>query len=205
MKPDSNNEALILQAAEEEFLEKGYAGAKTMAIAKKAGVTHTMLHYYFRTKENLFQMVFQEKVQIIASTFEKIFDGKGTFEIVVRNFIERHFDFIAQNPRLISFVFHEMLSNEKSRLIILDFLQPKLESILCRLEKLILREVLKRKIRPVTSAELLMNIISMNVITFMVYPVLKEIIPGGKSKYPDKFLKERKKNNVRFILNALKI
>lgn len=43
-------EQKILKAAQKEFSQKGFAGAKTTAIAKAAGVTHTMLHYYFRTK-----------------------------------------------------------------------------------------------------------------------------------------------------------
>ena len=50
-KKPKDTEAMILQAAEKEFLEKGYAGARTTAIAEAAGVTHAMLHYYFRTKD----------------------------------------------------------------------------------------------------------------------------------------------------------
>ena len=57
----SNTEQSILKAAEKEFLKKGFSGSKTTEIAKEAGVTHAMLHYYFRTKENLFNKVFEEK------------------------------------------------------------------------------------------------------------------------------------------------
>ena len=46
-----DTETRILQAAEKEFFEKGYIGARTTSIAEAAGVTHTMLHYYFRTKD----------------------------------------------------------------------------------------------------------------------------------------------------------
>lgn len=46
----SNTEQSILKAAEKEFLKKGFSGSKTTEIAKEAGVTHAMLHYYFRTK-----------------------------------------------------------------------------------------------------------------------------------------------------------
>ena len=48
-----NTETKILQAAEKEFFEKGYAGARTASIAEAAGVTHAMLHYYFRTKQGV--------------------------------------------------------------------------------------------------------------------------------------------------------
>ena len=46
-----NTEQDILKAAENEFLDKGFVGAKTTEIARLAGVNHAMLHYYFRTKE----------------------------------------------------------------------------------------------------------------------------------------------------------
>ena len=49
-KPTQNTEQAILAAAKQEFLLKGYDGARTTSIAEKAGVTHAMLHYYFRTK-----------------------------------------------------------------------------------------------------------------------------------------------------------
>lgn len=45
-----NKEQAILEAAEREFIVKGFAGARTTSIAEAAGVTHAMLHYYFRTK-----------------------------------------------------------------------------------------------------------------------------------------------------------
>ena len=42
---EQNKEQTILEAAEAEFLEKGYDGAKMLSIARRAGVAHSMLHY----------------------------------------------------------------------------------------------------------------------------------------------------------------
>ena len=61
MNNEANTEQIILEAAEAEFLEKGYGNAKTVAIAQRAGVSHSMLHYYYRTKEQLFQKIFKAK------------------------------------------------------------------------------------------------------------------------------------------------
>lgn len=55
----------ILEAAEKEFLSKGYAGARTTAIAEAAGVTHAMLHYYFRTKDKLFDKIIDSKIGML--------------------------------------------------------------------------------------------------------------------------------------------
>ena len=56
-KPAQKREQAILEAAEREFLKKGFDGARTTSIAAAAGVTHAMLHYYFRTKEQLFERI----------------------------------------------------------------------------------------------------------------------------------------------------
>ena len=61
MSKKDNTEQAILQAAETEFLDKGFALAKTTEIAKQAGVTHAMLHYYYRTKENCSSGFFKRK------------------------------------------------------------------------------------------------------------------------------------------------
>ena len=60
-----NKEQAILEAAEREFLAKGFDGARTISIARAAGVTHAMLHYYFRTKENIFERILDEKMRLM--------------------------------------------------------------------------------------------------------------------------------------------
>ena len=66
MSKKDNTEQAILQTAETEFLDKGFALAKTTEIAKQAGVTHAMLHYYYRTKRKTVRTGFQEKVDLMA-------------------------------------------------------------------------------------------------------------------------------------------
>ena len=52
---EKKTEDNILWAAEHEFLSKGYARTTTADIAKLSGVNHALLHYYYRSKENLFE------------------------------------------------------------------------------------------------------------------------------------------------------
>ena len=96
----SNTEQSILKAAEKEFLKKGFSGSKTTEIAKEAGVTHAMLHYYFRTKENLFNKVFEEKAKQLADTFLSRVDESLPFLEKIKCFIEAHFDLLTANPEL---------------------------------------------------------------------------------------------------------
>ena len=157
MKIESNNEQLILEAAEAEFLEKGFKNAPTTAIAKRAGVTHAMLHYYFRTKENLFQKVFLNKVRLLSESVDQYESENLPFEERIRKMIEAHFDFLRQNPKLINFIFNEILNNEENRRILLDELRPKLLVIFERFEKLLIKEVLKGKVKPIKTVDLLLT------------------------------------------------
>jgi AcrR family transcriptional regulator len=205
MNNERNNEQLILEAAEVEFLEKGFKNAATTAIAKRAGVTHALLHYYFRTKENLFQKVFQEKVALVGNSFYQQVHDDLPFEDIIRKFIEFHFDFLKQNPKLMTFVINEVLVNKNSRHFLINEMHPKMIKVFNRLEKLINDEVSRGNIRPVKATDLILNIASMNLMTFMVFPIAKDMMTGQSSDYFDHLIEERKESIVQFVLNALTI
>jgi AcrR family transcriptional regulator len=203
MKTDNNNEQLILEAAEVEFLEKGYKNTATTAIAKRAGVTHALLHYYFRTKENLFQKVFQNKVRLIGDSFSQQINDSLPFEEVIRKFIAYHFDFVRQNPKLLNFVYNEVLVNKDNRRFLLDQIRPKMLNVFNHIDKLLNAEVEKGNIRPVKIHDLLINIISLNIMTFIALPIIEDIMLGHNPEYLDNLIDERRESCIQFILNAL--
>ena len=110
-KPAQKREQAILEAAEREFLKKGFDGARTTSIAAAAGVTHAMLHYYFRTKEQLFERILDEKMRMMGQSVLAAF-GDARLPLIerLRNGIERHFDFIAANPDLPRFIVNEVFA-----------------------------------------------------------------------------------------------
>ena len=205
MKLESNNEQLILEAAEAEFLEKGYKNTPTTAIAKRAGVTHAMLHYYFRTKENLFRKVFQNKVRLLGNAVGQHVNENLPFEELVRKLIESHFDFIRQNPKIVNFILTEVVNNEENKRILLDELRSKFSVIFERSNKLLINEILKGKVKPIKTIDLLLNVLSMNVMTFNLFPILAEVIPAYHSENFENLLDERKESIVQFVLNALRV
>lgn len=204
MKAVTSKEKLILEAAEEEFLSKGYSGAKTTSIAKKAGVTHAMLHYYYRTKENLFQKVFQQKVRMIGDSFEVIFDENLPFETVVKKFTEKHFDFLMKNPELINFVQNEVRANNENIVILRDILLSKVQMIIRHLEEILKPEIAKGAIRAVEPLELLTSIISLNLSAAIFYSVTGQLGLYKNQAQVRKLLKKKKEDHVRYILFTLK-
>ncbi len=198
------NEQLILKAAEEEFISKGYSGAKTTVIAQKAGVTHAMLHYYYRTKENLFKKVFQEKVYVIANSFEGIFDENLPFEEIIRAFTEKHFDFIMENNGLVNFVYNEVRSNKENSLLLREILLSKMLHVFNRFGTIIDREVAKGTIKAIKPTELFMNIITLNLATSLFFSISGIIGAINDSEYDKDLLKRKREDNVQFVLFSLR-
>ena len=59
--PDAKNRAVLLDAAERLMLEEGYAAVTSRRVADKAGLKPQLVHYYFRTMEDLFLAVFRRR------------------------------------------------------------------------------------------------------------------------------------------------
>lgn len=99
-----NKEQAILEAAEQEFLAKGFDGARTASIARTAGVTHAMLHYYFHTKEQLFDRILEKIFGQISEILSDIFVDN---EPISYESIERLLNFVTINPALPLFLIRE--------------------------------------------------------------------------------------------------
>ena len=63
-KKDETTEEKILAAARKVFTGRGMAGARMQDIADEAGINKAMLHYYFRDKDKLFEVIFLEEAHV---------------------------------------------------------------------------------------------------------------------------------------------
>src|SRR5512133_3772270 len=108
---DKQTEEKIFEAATSVFEEKGLAGARMQNIADKAGINKALLHYYFRTKDHLFEAVFLALAKKILQKFNPIMDEKLSLEEKIRFFYREHINFLQKNPRLPGFVLHEVDNN----------------------------------------------------------------------------------------------
>ena len=199
-----NTEQLILEAAEAEFLEKGFGNAKTIAIAKRAGVSHSMLHYYFRTKEKLFQMIFRQKMQNLLQPIRIIFDQNLSFNDIMRQIIETQFIFLTKEPHLPLFVFNEILQNKSNRDLVFELVLPHVTEFLNKIEQMLNLEINKGTIRPISVRDLMMNALSINISTFIAMPIISEIIQIKDKNEMETILNKRMESNVQFVLNALR-
>ena len=200
----TDREQLLLKAAEEEFLEKGFGKARTTEIAKRAGVTHAMLHYYFKTKENLFKMVFARSAEIMANIMLFALQRDLPFLDRVRRGVEQHFDFIAANPHLTNFIFSEIRSDDRLLAIVTDMMKVKTIPFLIQLDIDIREEVAKGNIKFVESYDILLNVMSLNTTIFSGLPIFSVVVNFGERDLLE-ILAERKEKNVDMILSMFKL
>jgi len=107
----------IINTAMTVFIEKGYAETSMSEIAARAGINRPALHYYFRTKDKMFEAVFGD---IILSIIPKIFDilvqkEKGIGQRV-EEIIDTYHALLLENPKLPMFIIREI--NRDSNLLI---------------------------------------------------------------------------------------
>lgn len=200
-----DTEALILQAAEKEFLENGYSGAKTTSIAEAAGVTHAMFHYYFRTKDKLFEKIVAEKM---GQMKELMFSAIGNPELPLKERIElgvtRHFDFIATNSMLPRFLFNELYSSPERIEAIKSSLTASASKLLGDLQSAIDADATIGHCRKVDARQLLLDIISLNIFPFVAEPLIVALL-SNEGDNRDELLEKRKKENIRTILGKLNL
>lgn len=200
-----DTESRILQAAEKEFFEKGYAGARTVSIAEAAGVTHAMLHYYFRTKDKLFEQIVSKKINMLGDIIlSAIGDNNLPLEDRIRQGVERHFDFISANQDLPRFIVNEVFSHPERIEILKTSIQNIVNDLLNNLQQEIDEYAAKGLCQQADARMILIDIVSLNVFSFMAAPIVKEAI-GYSYKSYDEFLTLRKKENVETVLRKLKI
>jgi len=192
-----------MAAAESEFLEKGYANTKTTDIAQRAGVTHAMLHYYFRTKENLFELVLKTKMELLANALILSFNQDLPFDEKIRQGVEQHFDYIAANPQLPWFLLSEVMRDKTHRDILIKLMRPKAQAISRRVSKDIEAEAATGKIRRMDPLDLMLSILMLNVSIFLIAPFINEVLNGNKAQL-QKILRHRKEENVRMIMAQLR-
>ena len=198
-----SKEYLILEAAEQEFLKKGYDGARTTSIAKAAGVTHAMLHYYFRTKEQLFEHIIDKKMSEIVPLMTHLFGNRGLPLVErIEEAVSVHFDFVVSNPDLPRFLINEVLPNKER----CDLFRSKIENVLYFVDNL-QREVNEAaasgEVEQFNVLLLFQSVLSLNIFPSVMANMIENLL-GDNGQSMKEVLAQRKAENIELIMRRIK-
>ena len=174
----SNSEQAIMKAAEELFLENGYSKTTTTMIAARAGVTHAMLHYYFRTKEHIFIKVVDKYMDELLDSFQPLMRKQAPFWETLETGISAHFDFLLKHPSLPAFLYDTVRYNPE----LIESWRGRMTGTLRRIAlfhgELIRKEMDAGRIRRVDPVQLMLDIVTLNISPFLLLPAARNMLDG---------------------------
>lgn len=197
---DENTEEQILEAAKNVFQTKGMDGARMQEIADKAGINKAMLHYYYRSKQLLFEAVFKNVFSLLAPQLNAILNDDSSIEEKVKNFTFNYISFINKHPYLPNFIIQELNRNPE---FILQMKDSKGFPNLAKFKEQVAREVEKGSIKPISAEQLFINILALNIFPFVAKPLIMAF-SNVDSKAYKQLMEDRKTEVADFIINSIK-
>ena len=183
---NQSTEERIKEAAARVFVKKGFAATKTRDIAEEAGINIASLHYYYRSKDKLFQIVIGEALRKFSVGMDEILSNDNPVHLKIRNFVHRYIDFFKENPYVPLFIISESQNNPDK----VDKMLKSQKSI-SKLKKQLEELAEKGMMRPVHPAHFFMNLISLTAFPFIGKPLMIRKVNLSSEEY-DRLLEERK-------------
>ena len=204
MNYSSETEQKIFDAATHIFIQRGRDGARMDDIAREAGINKALLHYYFRSKEKLYQEVFNREMRRVVTDLFRSVSVESEIRDFLKTFIDNYIDRINENPLVVRFMLWEIRSGASNFASIVQQvftdthpLTPK--TIVEKID----RAARRREIRRVDGLHLLFNIIAMCIYTFIAEPIITAIFPGINVRNKS-FITQRKKEIFHLIWDGIK-
>lgn len=186
---DNSAEERIKEAARRVFLKKGLAASRTRDIAEEAGLNIALLHYYFRSKDNLFGIVMMETLQQFAhGVIDMLNDDATSLQEKLAALSGRYIDLLTEQPELPMFILTEIHSNPGKLISRLGIREVLMRSVFMKQ----FLELSAAKGAQISPLQLFLSFLGMTVFPFIGKPVVQEIWGMDNEEY-NKLMQERKK------------
>lgn len=189
-------EEKIIAAARKLFTQKGFSATKTRDIAEEAGINLALLNYYFRSKQNLFQIIIEEKFDQLFGVINPILSNSEiSLEEKIETLVTNYTNMLLGNDDLPLFVLSEIKTNE--------FLIKRVRQNAEILSHPVIEKQLKERGFTTSGFNFIMNIMSLTLFPFMSKPLF---VTSGLIKEEEfvHFITERKKDIPTWVMNTLK-
>ena len=196
-----STEDKILSSAQKIFHNKGFDGTRMQEIADKAKINKGLLHYYFKSKEKLFESVFNIALKQMLEKLNTTLKEDVDLFTKIENLVDRYITVLSKNTFIPNFIFHEINRNP-------DFFNKRIKTLnslegIKIFEHQIKKEIAKDSIIEIKPKQLIINIISMSIFPFIAKPMAKGILEISEKEFKD-IIQERKKNVAEFTIRAIK-
>lgn len=160
-----STEDKILAAAEQVFLRSGYDGSRMQEIADLAGINKALLHYYFRSKDALFERIFEEKFAQFFPKLQEELSQTTFFVEKVCLYADLHINLLIKNPYLPHFIINSVQKNP-------NFAKKIPTEVLMRVLPSYYTDLQEQRVRELNPIQFMMSVMSMCVFPFLSKPLL---------------------------------
>lgn len=188
IKKDTENAILI--AAKKIFIKKGYSGARMQEIADAADINKAMLHYYFRSKDQLFSKIMEGAVSLMASQIIPSFVGQTSVIEKLETLVHNYIDTVNKNPYIPLFIISELSRGQqnfqtqlKSKMVENDVFSGFMQQILT--------EQKQGKINDIPPHHIMLTVMSLLTFPFIAKPVFVKMLDIPEDDYAQ-MMNERK-------------
>lgn len=190
----------IMTAAMEIFCRRGYDGARMQEIADSAGISKASLHYYYRSKDNLFRKTVQELFSLVIRKVRSRILDESSIEEVITQLVNGYMEMFLVYRNQVFYLFTELMKHEELLGDILSGIDTSAISvgIINRFQK----EREAGRIIDIEPADLLINIIGMCVYPIIAEPMVKRLLKLSDAEFSE-MLARRKPMISEFVLRAI--
>lgn len=195
----------IRAVAQQLFIEQGFAATSTTQIAREVGCTQALVHYYYRTKENLFRQIFLDQINAALAVITESLTSDVPFEQFLTNAISLYFDTLIRNPRLPYFVLEELVSNRDRRIYLRDHFvrNPHYAMYYMQLDARVRQEQQAGRLVRVETFDIMLSVVSLTVFNFIALPMYQDLLERTDEQVRD-FVLHRKTEVTRLVLNGIR-
>ncbi|MEE1096902.1 MAG: TetR/AcrR family transcriptional regulator [Bacteroidales bacterium] len=203
MIKENTMEEQILIAAKELFLQNGYDGVSTTLVAKKVGCNQALVHYYYRTKQNLFKIVFLQEIKRVTSRLNDIPQGDISFEDFVSRIIDTQIEFLQDNINIPFLIIGELRNNSEAIELIQSSYVEVFKEVRGKVQTFLDAKRENGELGEVVAERLFLDILSLNVFPFMIQTFFSKIW-GMDQEEQKLFLAKRKEHIKKVIIASVK-
>ncbi|UCH14346.1 MAG: TetR/AcrR family transcriptional regulator [Bacteroidales bacterium] len=200
-KYSSDTENRIIKAARKVFIKNGLSGTRMQNIANEAKINKALLHYYFRSKEKLFDAVFKYAFFKFVPKIEEILNSEKSIFEKIELIAEQYIGALMRNQFIPLFVLHEINRNPKR----LYELMQQVGITPVKLVEQIQQEIKKGNIINIRPEQLIINLLSLCVFPIAGRPLLQRVFFHNDKRQYQQFLESRKKEVPQFVINSIKV
>jgi TetR/AcrR family transcriptional regulator len=197
----TETEARILRAATEVFRTRGRDGARMQDIADVAGINKAMLHYYFRSKDKLFERVFRDSAVTFFTRIREVLSSDDSLNDKIHDLCAAYMDIGMQEPFIPVFIVTEINRNPE------DFIRRMFQDSGRRpdygkFRELVDRETAAGNIIAISVEQLIINILSLSIFPFIARPMMQFNLGLAEERFKE-CMEERKKLIPDLIIRSI--